>query len=98
MAALPLPCNPLCIEHAEAERDREAGEYPEPDHDRDLSPALQLEVMLQRGHLEHPPLRHLEVADLDDARHRDHDEQAAQYRRSEERRVGKECRSRWSPY
>ena len=23
---------------------------------------------------------------------------AADYRRSEERRVGKECRSRWSPY
>ena len=23
---------------------------------------------------------------------------AASYRRSEERRVGKECRSRWSPY
>ena len=25
-------------------------------------------------------------------------EEAAEHRRSEERRVGKECRSRWSPY
>src|SRR5256886_14199360 len=25
-------------------------------------------------------------------------ERAARYKRSEERRVGKECRSRWSPY
>ena len=25
-------------------------------------------------------------------------EEAAAYSRSEERRVGKECRSRWSPY
>ena len=28
----------------------------------------------------------------------DHDQKSKQRKRSEERRVGKECRSRWSPY
>src|SRR2546430_11532687 len=42
-----------------------------------------------------------EFLDIDQAAHRAHrvlEHLSARHRRSEERRVGKECRSRWSPY
>src|SRR5450755_2604938 len=50
---------PLEVEHAQAERDEQPGDQPEPDHDRRLSPAEQLEMMLERRHPEDPPASHL---------------------------------------
>src|SRR5260370_21536958 len=43
---------------------------------------------------------HAQRAAADDAEHAEEDGQACDraHQRSEERRVGKECRSRWSPY
>src|SRR5450631_2932695 len=76
-----LPCDPLSVEDAEAEGDGETRDDPEPDHDGHLGPTLELEMVLQRGHLEYPAMRHLEVADLNDARHRDDDEQTTEHRK-----------------
>src|SRR5690606_16543168 len=44
------PGDPLGVEDAEPGRDAQAGDDPEPDRDRDLGPALQLEMMLQGRH------------------------------------------------
>ena len=46
--------HPGGVEDAEAGGDAQAGDDPEADHDRDLVPAEQLEVVLQRRHPEHP--------------------------------------------
>ena len=46
--------DPLGVEEPEPEGDEQPGDDPEPDHDRDLVPAEQLEVVLQRRHPEHP--------------------------------------------
>src|SRR5215467_11105167 len=51
---------PFDVEDAEPERDEQAGDEPEPDDDRGLRPADELEVVLQRRHLEHAPAGHLE--------------------------------------
>jgi|HubBroStandDraft_2_1064218.scaffolds.fasta_scaffold130473_1 glycosyltransferase involved in cell wall biosynthesis len=75
---------PLGVEDAKADRDAEAGDQPEPDHDGGLGPADHLEMIVQRAHLEHPHpapgpgLGDLEDADLDDHRQRHDREQAAQ--------------------
>jgi hypothetical protein len=67
--------DPLRVEHAEAERDEQPRDDPEPDDDGDLAPAFQLEVVLQRRHPEHPPSGDLEEADLHEDRQRDEHEQ-----------------------
>src|SRR3954451_8118442 len=55
------PCDPLGVEDAETAGDAEPGDDPEADHDRDLLPAEQLEVVLQRRHPEDPvPRLHAE--------------------------------------
>src|SRR5664280_2458322 len=59
-------------------RDEQPGNDPEPDDDRDLIPARQLEVVLERGHPEDAFAGHLEVTDLNDHRERDDDEQATE--------------------
>src|SRR5699024_8351621 len=54
------------VEEADAGDDAECGDDPEPDHDRHFRPALELEVVLQRRHPEHPFAGCLERHDLDD--------------------------------
>src|SRR4051812_18236995 len=73
-----LTDHPFRVEDAEAEPDEEPGDDPEPDDDRHLGPAGELEVVLQRRHPEHPPARQLERADLDDHGQRDDDEEPAE--------------------
>ena len=46
--------DPLGVEDAEPGGDAQAGDDPEPDHDGDLLPAEQLEVVVQRRHPEDP--------------------------------------------
>src|SRR4051812_40773138 len=46
--------HPLGVEHPEPGRDADAGDDPEPDHDGDLGPALELEVVLEGRHPEDP--------------------------------------------
>src|ERR687892_410192 len=71
--------HPLGVEHAQPERDEHAGDDPEPDHDRDLAPAGELEVVLQGRHPEQPTAAGgLEPADLQRDRERDEREQAPQ--------------------
>src|SRR3989475_7771073 len=68
---------------------------PRPQHLADL-PCVDSEAV-GTEHVEVPRATQLDRDDVDDApgprRHHDHT-----VARSEERRVGKECRSRWSPY
>src|SRR5690242_5626392 len=78
--------DPAGVEDAQTGGDAEAGDDPEPDDDRDLLPAEQLEVVLERCHPEHPVAgsdpedlahqrgssRQLEEADLQHHRQRDH--------------------------
>src|SRR5262245_63853800 len=45
----------------------------------------------------HAPARRAALRGREGALRRDHEERGARARRSEERRVGKECRDRWSP-
>jgi hypothetical protein len=77
--------HPGRVEDGEAYRHAQCRDQPEPDHYRGVRPAAQLEVKLQRRHLEHsPPCAgsdpgYLEDADLDHVRHRDDHEQAAEY-------------------
>src|SRR6516225_3791941 len=66
------------VEDAEAGRDEQAADQPESDHDRGLGPAEQLEVMLERGHLEDPAPGQLVRPRHDDHREDDDHEQAAQ--------------------
>src|SRR2546428_11448024 len=66
-----------------------SGPYTDPDAQIDLKrglPPLRLPWILGRGDVDELP-----GPTSSDRRRRDED-------RSEERRVGKECRSRWSPY
>src|SRR5256714_10913020 len=65
------------VEEAEPDRHADPRDDPEPDHDVDLAPPGQLEMMVQRGHPEHPFTGGTERDDLDDQRQRgDHEEQA----------------------
>src|SRR5208282_6046693 len=77
-ARMALHREPGHVEDAEPGRDEQAAEQPEPDHDRGLGPAEQLEVMLQRGHLENPAPGQLVRPHLDDHREDDDHEQPAQ--------------------
>ena len=72
--------DPLGVEDAEPGGHADARDDPEPDHDGDLLPAEQLEVVVQRRHPEQPfALGELEVADLQDHRQRlDHEQPAEQ--------------------
>ena len=57
------------VEDPEPERDAEPGEEPEPHDDRELRPAADLEVVVDRRHAQHPPAEAPERDDLgDDAR------------------------------
>ena len=59
----------------EPEGGEEPGQDPEPDDDRRLGPAQQLEVVVERRHPEHPPVEDPEADDLDDHRQRlDHEQ------------------------
>ena len=60
---------------------------------------LSLAVLLAQNHPVWCVNRHEEKAALiNDRRSPIQDPEIEEYLRSEERRVGKECRSRWSPY
>src|SRR3954468_13315036 len=68
----------VAVEQAEADGHADARDDPEPNHDVDLAPPRQLEVVLQGRHPEHPLAGGLERDDLDDHGHRDDDEQATE--------------------
>src|SRR3569623_1963360 len=65
------------LERGQADQGQERGHDPEADHDGRLGPAQLLEMVVDRGHQEHPLLGQLVVADLDHHRERlDHEEAA----------------------
>src|SRR5918998_479543 len=70
---------PVGVEQAQPEGDRHPGHQPEADDHRVLGPAGQLEVVVQRGHPEHPAAGGAEEGHLDDHRERDRDEQPAEH-------------------
>src|SRR3712207_9211692 len=79
----------------------EVGQQPQdlqvqPD-DRDEQAEGDVPGELRRGAAANRLVGHVEVEQQRERRHTDHDD-AEDDGRSEERRVGKECRSRWSPY
>jgi hypothetical protein len=69
----------LGVEDAEAEGDGQPGDDPEAHDDGVLDPAGELEVVVDRRHVEHPLAGQLEDADLDDHRDRLDDEQPAEH-------------------
>ena len=71
---------PSCVEEAEADDHAHALDDPEADHDKDLGPALEFEVVLERRHPEDALAGQPEGADLDDDGHGDQDEEAAEER------------------
>ena len=58
------------VEEADRERDADAGEQPEPHDDRELRPAADFEVMMDRRHAQHPLAKAAVRDDLRD--HRQH--------------------------
>src|ERR1700754_1474531 len=69
-------CDGLLVER-EADRRADRGDDPEAQDDLGLRPALELEVMVDRGHLEDPLAEGLEGEDLDQDRQRlDHEDAA----------------------
>src|SRR3984893_17098026 len=73
------------VEDDETHGHADTGDDPEADHDGGLGPAGQLEVVLQRGHPEHPLAGQLERPHLDHHRQGDEHEQAAE---QEEQQLG----------
>src|SRR5882672_85421 len=65
------------LQGREADQSEDERDDPEPDDHLRLRPAGQLEMMVQGRHPKDPPAARLERRDLEDHRHRLHDEQAA---------------------
>src|SRR5436309_11251156 len=65
------------VEEAEAERDEESGEEPEPNDHRELGPPAHFEVMVDGRHAQHTTMEATEGDDLrDDAERLEHVEAA----------------------
>src|SRR5579884_29261 len=71
------------IEDPERQGGAQPGQDPEPHDDGGLGPAQQLEVVVERGHAEHPPVEQAEAHDLYDHRQGDDDEQGPDHRQEQ---------------
>ena len=71
----PSQPHPLGVEQGQCCRHEQRLHDPEADHDGDLTPAPDLEMMMQGRHSEHPLTCQLEAAHLSDHRQRDDQEQ-----------------------